>query len=295
MDAIRTIAIMLHKRQRRAPATNYRIWALAENWKRWGLKVELIWGPAREIDADLLIPHVDVSVIPDRYWEAMQRHPRVVNRRVRDIRKTVYSKGVLIPSSDWKGPVIVKTVFNSGGGWDAALARPLARPTRWRRMKRRLLESPWVERRRLGHAASLRRYYIFRSLDHVPRKVFDNPALFVERFVPERHGAEYVMRMLIVFGDQWSGRMLVGADPFVKDRNSRLLDLHEVPAEVAAQRIELGVDYGKLDYVMHDGVPVLLDVNITPTLSGPITEEKINQSAELARGLQCFGSVSAQG
>jgi hypothetical protein len=37
-----------------------------------------------------------------------------------------------------------------------------------------------------------------------------------------------------------------------------------IPAELYAIRQQLGMDYGKLDYVVRDGKVVLLDVNRTP-------------------------------
>ncbi len=286
--SVRSVAIMLHPRQRHAPSANYRIWALAENWKRQGIRVDLIWGPATQIDADVLIPHIDVSYLPDRFWRAIQQHPNVVNRHVRDIRKTAYSRNIITRDSDWPGPVIVKTVNNCGGGWDEALGRAPRRQTRFTRWKRRIRESPLIERYRLGSAASLRRYYIFDALSRVPRRVFANPNLIVERFLPERHGSDYAMRMLIVFGDRWIGRMLIAPDPFVKSRNSRLIEEAAPPAEIVARRAELGIDYGKIDYVINNGEPVLLDINVTPTVSGPVTEDKIVKSADLALGIAAF-------
>src|SRR4029079_19040787 len=78
-------------------------------------RVDIVNGIRRDISADLLIPHIDLSCIPDDYWAFIQSHPRVVNRRIRDIRKTVYTTLRVRPGDGWDGPVIVKTINNCGG------------------------------------------------------------------------------------------------------------------------------------------------------------------------------------
>jgi hypothetical protein len=51
------------------------------------------------------------------------------------------------------------------------------------------------------------------------------------------------------------------------------------------ERSRLGFDYGKFDYVMHEGRAVLLDANSTPGISSR-TEQLILSADELARGLE---------
>jgi hypothetical protein len=38
-----------------------------------------------------------------------------------------------------------------------------------------------------------------------------------------------------------------------------------VPDEIRAERERLGFDFGKFDFVIHDGRPILLDANKTPS------------------------------
>lgn len=40
-------------------------------------------------------------------------------------------------------------------------------------------------------------------------------------------------------------------------------------------RKEMGMDFGKIDYTMHNGVPVILDVNQTPGVPSSPENEKI--------------------
>ncbi len=44
-------------------------------------------------------------------------------------------------------------------------------------------------------------------------------------------------------------------------------ELASTPDAIRGLRRRLGIDYGKLDYVVHDGEVVLLDVNRTPAVS----------------------------
>ena len=50
----------------------------------------------------------------------------------------------------------------------------------------------------------------------------------------------------------------------------------------------LGFDYGKFDFAIHEGVPVLFDVNRTPTLPENLTEALVKANIDLARGLDAF-------
>jgi len=289
---IRTVAILLHHGRPDSEQANYRVWALAANWRARGLRVDLLHGIGRPCDSDLLIPHVDLSYLPDDYWEFIQRHPRVVNRRVRDIRKTAFSALGVTRDDPWPGPVIVKTVGNCGGfadDWFATGRRTLAS-----RVRTRLSRYAGLERRALRWVRSLGRYHVFGSLRQVPAGAFHNPRLLVERFIPERDGDRYVIRMWTVFGDRWLGRRLLGADPLVKNRNSELIEeLGPPPAEIVQWRERLGLEYGKMDYGMHEGRAVLLDVNTTPTVTGSVhTDTHTRAAADLADGLAFFASAA---
>jgi hypothetical protein len=55
--------------------------------------------------------------------------------------------------------------------------------------------------------------------------------------------------------------------------------LEEVPAELLQIRKAWQVDFGKFDYVLHDGKPVLLDINKTPTISGSRASPRVRRLA----------------
>jgi len=63
----------------------------------------------------------------------------------------------------------------------------------------------------------------------------------------------------------------------------------EVPAALRAERQRLGFDYGKFDFVIHDGEPVLLDANRTPWAARPADRAAMKSSnADLAHGIEMW-------
>lgn len=295
MGPIRSIAVLFHERDRGAPGSNFRIWPLVANWREMGIRVEPVYGILRRVEADVLVPHVDLSYIPDDYWAFIQGYPRVVNRRVRDIRKTAVSQCRVRPGDGWGGPVIVKTVGNCGGFPDVWFG-PRRKPSLWSRARTRAGRTPWIQARTLRWARTLTRYPVFESAADVPRGVWKNRHLLVERFLPERHERGYALRMLIVLGDRTMGRLLVSADTIVKNATAALLEIDTHPPEIHEARRRLGLDYGKMDYIIHEGRGVLLDVNTTPTLSGDAYSEEYKRNcADLAAGIRAFEGAVADG
>ena len=66
----------------------------------------------------------------------------------------------------------------------------------------------------------------------------------------------------------------------------------EAPEELQRFRAELGFDYGKFDYVMVDGHPVLLDANSTP-YQGPDTGRSrfLQLISILASGIEDYSEI----
>lgn len=292
MGRIRSIAILFHPRQRHAVSA-YRISAMLPTWRARGIRVDEIYGMPRELDADLLLPHLDLSYIPDDYWEVIQRHPNVVNRRVRDIRKRTLSTNLVEPDDPWDGPVIVKTNMNSRGFADAQFLGGRWRGLMGGMLARKLATLPGSDQLRLGFARTLGRYYVYENLAAVPRRVWRNPHLVVERFRPERDGDHYVLRNWTFFGSHQHARTFRGPDPWVKGINSTMapLDLPPPPTIIAA-RERLGMDYGKMDYVVVNGEAILLDVSPAPGMTGPLDEGRIQRAARLANGLDYYERLS---
>jgi hypothetical protein len=123
--------------------------------------------------------------------------------------------------------------------------------------------------RRLAWRSVLREYPVYDTLSRVPRHARSNPALILERFLPEREGDQFFMRHYLFLGDHVRSSRVTSPSPFMKRSACRPAgEGWPVPQEVLNVRRELGADFGKIDYVIHEGQTVILDVNRTPSLPG---------------------------
>jgi hypothetical protein len=275
------IGILLH-RSDEFETTRYLVKELAEVWRERGHEIALLRDPSRPIEADLAIAHIDLTRVPCDYARWFDSGVPVINGRVLDVSKRVISEHAVVRGDGYVGPVIVKTNRNFGGLREYRLAkRRGALGDRLERIRPRL---PWSFRSRLHHGD----YRVFASVGDVPWSVWRNPALFVERFLPERDGDDYAMRVWLFFGNRETGTRVVGPEPVVKGETAlRFETLDDVPEELRRKREELCFDYGKFDYAIVDGEVVLYDANPTPGL--PYAAAQYRPKAEhLASGIESF-------
>jgi hypothetical protein len=233
---------------------------LAKIWSSYGCRVSI--GPCHKLDTDIGIVHVDRTVVPSDSLPELPRNKALLNHKILDISKRLVSDQLLRPEhKDWTGPVIIKTDANYYGGIERSELRLLD----IRRIRRRISGLiPWTLMREPPHND----YPVLSSVRDVPDWVWARQDLVVERFLPERHGDEYALRMWIFMGDQEYSARLFSHHPVVKaTRMTRYEYLDEVPQSLRETRQQLGVDFGKFDYVMVEGNPILLDVNKTPTVA----------------------------
>lgn len=247
---------------------------LFPHWIEAGHFVVVHEGPSEPPPADIAILHVDLTVVPPEYTRWLSRYPVVVNGATGDLRKRTYSRHRITRDSPHEGPVIVKTDANCGGlperHWEQMEARKSGR----RPLPTRHIAGP---------------YPIFDSKAQVPPSVWDDPALLVERLLLERDGDGYCVRVYIFLGDHERCSRVTGPDPIVKAGGSQKRVLVPVPDEIREARRRLGFDYGKLDFVMHEGTPVLLDANRTPTFpAGAISAAVAAGNRDLAAGIASF-------
>jgi len=262
----------------------YLIESLIREWKAMGYRIQVVHGIGQQVQADLVIPHLNLTIIPQEYRDFLQAYPNVLNKHVVDISKSRISSHLVRRNDPYAGPVIVKTDRNHGGlpeqrlflraglgqGTWTRVARRILWQKKLRSAARRILDS--LDRRgtrgvswRSVQSLDPDAYPIFPSIRDIPDGVFENKNLVVEKFLPEITDGDTCVRMYFFFGS--AGVNLL----FRSKRRDGVISLSSyrveevpIPEELYAIREKLGFDYGKFDYVLRDGKLVLFDVNRTP-------------------------------
>ncbi|MCB9845566.1 MAG: hypothetical protein H6811_06240 [Phycisphaeraceae bacterium] len=261
----------------------YFLTPIAEVWREMGHQVSVVSGPGADIDADVSILHVDLTIVPDDHAAFARRFPIAINGKTADISKRRISRQIVRRGDGYDGPVIVKTDRNCGGVKEASLAAGSSLSARCALGLRRRL--PWPYRPDLPTA----QYRIFEAACRVPRAAWRNPAFIVERFLTERQGEFTCLRTWVFLGDRETHSLSLSREPIVKaDNVLERIVLGEVPDGLRDMRRELGFDFGKFDYAIVDGRVVLYDANRTPTLGRFSPEEFMPRIKHLAEGLGAF-------
>jgi hypothetical protein len=249
----------------------YIIGALADVWRAAGHTIHI--GADYHPQADLCILHHDRSRLDPAALPSAPEGVRLVNGDCLDITKTRVSSNRLYPESQWAGPVIVKTVLNCYG-----LPERAAECESWMRRKLRPLAGRfWRVTRVLPDA----RYPVLPTLSAVPGWVWRAPDLLVEKFLPERADGLYSIRSWLSFGAAGYGVQVFSPEPVVKTHSVvKHAFFFDPPAELAAWRARFRIDFAKFDYVVNGGRVLLLDVNKTPTFSGPRRTPRLERLAE---------------
>ncbi|MEL6168460.1 MAG: hypothetical protein AAFR35_07190 [Pseudomonadota bacterium] len=233
--------------------------ALDPLWRERGYEIAM--GGAYDPKADVAILHHNLSCLDPACLPTPPSGVNLVNGRALDIRKRRYSELSLKPGDNWDGQVIVKTDENHFGMPERRQRRrPLLE-----RLRTRLANRNWKLARRLPH----RTYPVLDSIDEVPRWVWRDQRYLVERFMPERDGEYFCIRGWLFFGDRGYGYRIFSHDPMAKVET--MVDyeyLRDFPESLYRARRKAGVDFGKIDYVMHGDRAIVLDINKTPTFGG---------------------------
>jgi hypothetical protein len=267
------IGVLIHARDPRfSSGGRWLLQFVLDAARERGHSVEVLHGVGEHPPLDVLIPHVDLTFRPPEYERFLARYDRVLNLGVRDISKRALGGRVLRPGDDFDGPVILKTDLNSGGAPELWIVPGQRLRSNFLRSLRRLpFARRWIEAAfwRWTPYVSSRTYRVYASLREVPPQVFRNPHLVVQPFEPEEQDGLYALRKWTFLGDAETCTRSLSRDPVIKASN-RLPGRGEtvpVPDEVRDFRRRLCMDFGKIDFVVREGRPVVLDVNPTPAIS----------------------------
>jgi len=268
----KTIAILLHETDSGFMKSNYLLRVLLRYWRRHrGMGVRVFRGVKRSVPADVIFPHVDLTVVPERYRRYLERYELIVNRAITDVSKSRISENLVRKGDAYAGPVIVKTDRNYGGMPERRLAALRRRATEKK-------EGKPATRAGLGQARwiATQNYPVYPSLAKVPPTVFANKELVVEKFLPEIDGEDYCLRYCYFLGDRDVSVRLRSRQKVIKGSKAISCEQVETPADCRAIRERMGFDFGKFDYVVRDGRTVLYDVSRTPAISTLVKHEGFN-------------------
>jgi hypothetical protein len=282
-------ATILILKEKNARPITYIVDVMAENWTAAGHHVIHHFGPQNLPDADIIFLHVNQTIVPQEYADCISKYPKAINGTILDISRRRYSMVQIGPDDLYDGPVIVKTNNNYGGVAEAVGS------SGGQRLKKRLNRLK-IFKAAPGKTTSWRsasslnplEYPIFNSLYDVPSDVWGNNHLIVEKFIPERDGNLFFVRFWTFFGNQTLTGRFGSRHPIVKFHRC-VTDITpvDIPAELVAWREKLNMDYGRFDYVMHNGSPVLLDVNKTQA-TGRLSEVFRKQFFDLSKGIDDY-------
>lgn len=255
-------------RRRESPYMLAGILAVLE---RKGHKVKVLRGLSTPPDADVAVLHIDATVVPKGYVDYAARFPFCVNGAAPDISKRRLSTVNLEAGDAWGGRVIVKSNLNHEGIPEIEMNQR-ARRVGW--------PEPFPE-------VTVRTpYTIYEGMADVPPEAFTRDDLIVEKFVPEIEPDGFGVRFWVFFGERERCTRHVSPHILVKGNDVIRSEPVPVPEELRALRRQLGIDYGKFDFVVHEGKGVLLDANKTPGQARNISAMIAAGNANLAEGFE---------
>jgi len=275
------IAILTHQFEDFQQST-YLLRHICGKWEQQGIRISIHKGVEHPLPhCDLLILHIDLSVIPQAYIDAINMQSNVINGNVDNIEKRTFSQLIVNERQQHTGPVIVKTNANCGGLPEQHISQMFTGETTRLGVQRPLRKAKW-----------LIEYPIYQSTKEVPPGVWKNEHLIVEKLISERDGeGNYCIRCWIFFGDQEINYICHSPDAIVKSqRIVRREFVDEIPNELREIRKQKGIDFGKFDYGIVDGEVVLYDINKTPGFPrDPSQLKHADESLEtLSNGLTYF-------
>jgi len=249
----------------------YLLFDVLQDLKRRGHSIRIQKGPSKTYDADIAVLHVDATITPADHVDYARRFPFCLNVGASDISKRRISGALITESDTWQGPVIVKSDLNNLGIPETLLNR---------RSKRAGKPPPFP------HLPTLQPYEVYGSPGELPEGIFEREDLVVEKFIPEREPDGFAARFWVFCGERERCTRYVSPNGLVKASETIRREPVPVPDEMRERRRELGFDYGKFDFVMHEGRAILLDANKTPGRPQNLVKMFAAGAADLADGFE---------
>lgn len=233
---------------------------------------------------DIWFCHLDSTRMPEGYRKFIDAQPRVVNGELKDIRKTSFSEQLIdSKESSYKGQVIVKSDYNCGGIGDMRMVKGPPGVARYlpATLRRWMMGIP-------SGFKPIESYIVYDMVKAVPDECFSDEYTVVEKFLPEKVGRNFALRMMFKLGECVVTYRIISSDKVVKHSNLVSIEQIDTDSRVVDWARLHCVDFGKIDYVICDGKLVVYDVNRTPG-SGRVSDENRQAVANcLASGILAY-------
>jgi hypothetical protein len=286
------ILILIHENDQSFFAYPPFVVMLIKEWERNGMLVEVARGIHTYAVADVVIPHIDLTVWPPEYVQFLKRYPVVLNRDLSDVSKSKISANLLDRHAQYEESVLIKTDRNYGGLPEKRiLGKARNRYLYWASVYATYLAMKFQRAIPWKHIVYLNpeQYPVYSSFRDVPLEVFDNRNIVVEKFLPEKEGEFYCLRRWIFLGDKGVSVRSKSKEKIIKPANTLSIEEVPVPDELFSIRKALGCDYGKIDYVIRGKELVLFDVNRTMSSGGTHPSDFARKTSRvLAEGIHAF-------
>lgn len=310
---MKTIVIL---RDRASTPMEYAIDHYVLRWEAAGYRVINHIGIVDVPDADILVVHINLTVIPQEYVDIIAKFPLVINGKILNISKRLFSHLLLSKTDTYKGPVIVKTNANFGGTPENDKLNQSHQSNRvlisdkfpkkllnqLRTIRNLLLKFPittlitqfikgfwyrqpvqkWDKLKKINPLF----YPIFKDIHSVPNGVWKNTNLIVERYINK--GELFYVYCCVFFGDKEITHRLESPNPIVKYSNSVSVKQIQVPDEVRQWQKDLKIDFGRFDYLECEGRYFLIDINKTEGGGTDICYDYQGEIDYLASGLEFY-------
>lgn len=205
--------------------------------------------------------HVDLTNDPPAFSELTSKYEKVINGRAQSLDRRRYSTARVLAGEDYKGPVIVKSIFNHRGGPELRYAEANDFYPKLRRSLLRILSSDY--RKWLCPP-----YRIHASIDEVPASIWSNTAFIVERLLVDPDAPSVTKLRWDFCLDEGITTEAVFSDLLCHPGSMISVKTRPEPhAEAIALRARMGLDYGSIDYFVTPDGAVPIDVNKTVSVT----------------------------
>jgi hypothetical protein len=242
-----------------------------------GMRWRVLSRVDREVSASVAIVHVNLTEVPDTLLPSPNSYQLCLNGKAKSIHRHLYSRARIDQESAYAGPVIVKTVLNHRGlpelihrcRSDLQLLR------RWRFDRARLMREHCPE------------YVIYLSKELVPKTVWGDERLLVERFLPKSTSLPVIKYRYDFFLDV-TLHMRAVYDSLLCDHTKvrEVSVVRDIPHAVTEARRSLHLDFGSIDYFVVDDEAVAVDANKTTTC----TEDWVGSYPAVSKYLRDVGA-----